>query len=465
MAERALLYARISFDRAGQEAGVQRQLHELRQLAQQRGYDVVDEITDNDISAYSHRPGFEKLWKLVRSGAVDHVLVWQTSRLVRSRRDRAQVISEFGTHGVDIVAVKGPSLDLRSAYGRAVADLMTAFDSMESEVKAERVSAAIADGARKGRPWGFVPYGWSREDGVQVVDEEQATVVRELVDRLLAGVSIREIAADLNERGVASPKGNVWGSSTVRQLARRPANVGMRVHNRTELPGNWPAIVERSKHDRAVALLSSPERRSHTGPRPGSRKHLLTHGIGKCGVCGGILRVARRTGRKSEPLIYMCASARGCTGRVQRHVDALVAEVVIGRLQMPDALDWLLGDDEEAHKLSERVDILQRRLDEAADSQAEGKISTRQLERITARLMPELEVARRERDAAVRSLDLDRLRELAGPQAVARWKSMAVSTKRAALEALGIEVVLLPRAKRGPGFEPETVEVHWRKDA
>jgi DNA invertase Pin-like site-specific DNA recombinase len=436
-------------------------MHDLRHLAQQRGYEVVAEITDNDTSAYAQRAGFDQLWKLVRSGAVDHVVVWQTSRLVRSRKDRAQVISEFGQHGVDIVAFQGPSLELSNAYGRVVADLMTAFDSMESEVKAERVSAAIADGARKGRPWGLVPYGWNRQDAVQVIDEEQAAIVRELVDRLLAGISIREIVADLNARGESPPKGKAWSSSTVRQLVRRPANVGLRVHKGTELPGNWPAIVERSKHDRVVALLSAPERRSHTGPRPGSRKHLLTHGIGRCGVCDGMLRVARRVGRKTEPLIYMCASARGCTGRVQSRVDDLVAAVVIGRLQMPDALDWMLGDDEEARNLSERVETLQRRLDEAADSQADGKIDIRQLERITARLMPELEAARRHRDAAARSLDFAQLQELARPQAAARWASMPVSAKRSVLEALCIEVVLLPRAKRGPGFEPETVEILW----
>ena len=39
-----------------------------------------------------------------------------------------------------------------------------------------------------------------------------------------------------------------------------------------------------------------------------------------------------------------------------------------------------------------------------ADSQADGKITIRQLERITARLAPELEATRRERDAIVRAL-------------------------------------------------------------
>jgi hypothetical protein len=156
----------------------------------------------------------------------------------------------------------------------------------------------------------------------------------------------------------------------------------------------------------------------------------------------------------------MC-NGRGCTGRVQTAVDHLVARVVLGRLAQPDALDWLLGDDEKARRLADRCDELKRRLDEAADSQADGKITTRQLERITARLMPELEAAQRERDAAVRSLDVESLRALAGPEAAARWEAMPVSARRAVLETLAIEVVLLPREKHGPGFEPETVRVVW----
>ena len=124
---------------------------------------------------------------------------------------------------------------------------------------------------------------------------------------------------------------------TTGRLVLRDANAAMRRHNGTELQGDWLPIVDRSKHDRGVALLSSPERRSHTGPRPGARKHLLTHGIGRCGKCGGLLRVGNRA--RSQGVIYM-GQEHGCTGRVQSRVDDLVARVVIGRLQMPDALDW-----------------------------------------------------------------------------------------------------------------------------
>ncbi|MGH3639186.1 MAG: recombinase family protein [Mycobacterium sp.] len=497
MRERAALYARISFDRNRDEVGVDRQLARMRERAVELDYDVVAEVKENNVSATKglHRPGYERIRHLVTTEQIDHVMVWQTSRLVRSRADRAEVISTFGTHKVDIVAVEGPSLDLRTAYGRGMADLLTAFDSLEGEVKAERVSAAIADMAQRGHAWGFCPYGWDRTGrGIhaeQTVNEAEADVVRELVDRLLAGESLHSLYQDMNRRGVPAPghaqwlklpediraqrqeKGKLaptqqWAKSTVRTLVVRDANVAVRRyrkradHGGTEMKGGWPAIVDRDKHDRVVALLASPERRSHTGPRPGARKHLLTQGIGRCGVCGDVLRVAKRSGRRDATLIYMCNSPRGCTGRVQAHVDNLLARVIIGRLAMPDALDWLLGDDELARQWAKKCDELQGRLDEAADSQADGKIDIRQLERITARLRPQLEAAQRERDTAMRSLDVETLRPLAGPEAEKCWEAMSVAQKRAVLETLRVEVVLLPRVKHGPGFEPETVDITFR---
>jgi site-specific DNA recombinase len=165
------------------------------------------------------------------------------------------LINTFGKHNVNFVAVKGPSLDLRSAYGRGMADMMTAFDSMEGEVKAERVSAAIADLARRGKSWGFVPYGWDRVGhGIhakQVVNDHEAEVVRELVQRPLGVESLNELYRDMNARDEPAPgyaqwmkisaevcgqreaKGRKpptrrWAKSTVRTLVVRDANAGIR---------------------------------------------------------------------------------------------------------------------------------------------------------------------------------------------------------------------------------------------
>ena len=56
MTERAALYARISEDPLGLERGVGRQIEDGRALAEARGWEVVGEYVDNDITALRGRP-------------------------------------------------------------------------------------------------------------------------------------------------------------------------------------------------------------------------------------------------------------------------------------------------------------------------------------------------------------------------------------------------------------------------
>jgi len=62
----------------------------------------------------------------------DTIIVFQTSRLWRNRRERAEGIEILRRAGVSVAAVKGPSLDLSSAYGRGMAGLLGEFDTMET---------------------------------------------------------------------------------------------------------------------------------------------------------------------------------------------------------------------------------------------------------------------------------------------------------------------------------------------
>ncbi len=65
--ERVALYARISEDALGLERGVTRQLEDAREMAACRGWAVVAEFNDNDLSALrgKRRPGYEALMAAV----------------------------------------------------------------------------------------------------------------------------------------------------------------------------------------------------------------------------------------------------------------------------------------------------------------------------------------------------------------------------------------------------------------
>lgn len=464
------LYARISEDTAGDAAGVERQLRDGRELAEARGWSVLAEHVDNDLSAThgKHRPGYQHVLDLVRAGRVQHVVVWQTSRLLRNRRERAEAIELFASARVGIITVKGQDLDLSTAYGRGMAGLLGEFDTMESEVKSERVAAAAADRARRGRPNGALGYGWTSVDGQHAEHSDQAPVVREVIARLLAGESLLGVTRDLNERGVTAPASESWGKTAVKKIALRPSNAGLRLHHRgrpTEAlyPGSWPALVSRSEWERVTAMLTAPDRRTTAPTRPGARRHLLTSGVGCCGECGEPLRVSWKGhatyGSKTQ--LYVCAG-RGCVGRNEQKVDDLVAAVVVARLSQPDALRWLMGDEDQAKAAVERVADLRRRLDDAADGYADDRLTLDQLDRITAKLRPQIEAAEAEHRRHLTSMNLDVLADLAGDQAAQRWAALTVAQRRAVVDVLLERVAINRASKRGPGFNPDDVTITWK---
>jgi site-specific DNA recombinase len=56
------------------------------------------------------------------------------------------------------------------------------------------------------------------------------------------GLSVRQIALWLRERGIPSPTGRpIWGTSTIDRLLRNEAYIGTMYYNRHEsIPGNGP---------------------------------------------------------------------------------------------------------------------------------------------------------------------------------------------------------------------------------
>lgn len=467
----AALYARISQDELGLEKGVARQLEDARELAESRGWEVVGEYADNDVSALSGatRPQYERL--MADAEGFDRIVVYMTSRLWRSRSERSEAIDRLGNLRVGVAAVKGPELELSSASGRMVAGVLGEFDTHESEVKGERVARAALERAQEGKANGAVAYGWRREyetdqagrivDFHDVENPDESKIVREIIDRLLAGDTLRGIADDLNERGVLAPSRREdvqWRHGSVRKLALRPANVGLRVHH-GEIIGEaeWPPIIDADTHDRVTALLTAPRRQTSNDA---SRKWLLTYGDAfTCGPCGSVLRVTRKDNGRKVYTLYVCEES-GCVGRQVEDVDGLVEAVVVERLAQPDAAVLFAGDDQAAADALERADALRARLNTAADQYADGAIDAEQLSRITAKLKPEAEAAERQAREARPPVGVGDVDSLTGDAAAATWEGLAVTKKRLILEALGLTVEILP-TKQGPGFVPEDVRIGW----
>jgi site-specific DNA recombinase len=505
--ERVGIYCRISDDPRQKEAGVGRQKADGLDLAARRGWDVVGVFTDNDIQVLrpgAARPDFDRMMAAIARGEITRIVAYGLARLVRNRRERAELIEFLARHRVSITLVKGGEIDLTSAAGRAVMGLLGEMDTMESEIKAERVARASLERAEEGRASAHVLYGWRREyvrtdtgavlSWQDVPCELTAPVVARIVDELLERRSLREVANGLNADGILPPRRHLrevnglddrpalkvadrWQTSTVRKIALRPANVGVRMRDRQEFgQAAWPAIVDRDKHDRVVALLTDPGR---TTAKSGLRKHLLTYGIGVC-PNGHPLRVhARRASRPTHApqVMYACDTSHhgggtACVGRNQAKVDALVADVVIGRLSRPDAADLLARDDTDAADARDRAAHARAKLAQLQDDHDEDVIDREQYLRGTKRWRAVLAEAETLSMRAVQGVDRELIGRLVGGETRFDWDEaravwddeLTITQRRALMIALGTVVTIGPSTTRGTRFDPTAIVVRFGQD-
>lgn len=381
----ASLYMRMSLDRTGEGLGVERQEKECRELCERMGFEVGKVYTDNDISATKGRvrPGFEAL---LASGP-EAIVVWHMDRLVRLTRDLERVIDL----GCNVYAVAAGHVDLSNPAGRAVARTITAFAAYEGENKAERQKASARQRASAGRPWwSSRPFGFERDTSHR---DEEAQALREAYTAVLTGVSLRSVAQGLNDRDLLTNRGNPWTAMTLRPVLLNARNAGLREYEGEIVgPAAWAPIVPEETWRATVSLLTSPSRRTSSGPR---RRNLLT-GIAACGKCGSAVKVAWRNGRASDTdaySTYVCR-AKSCVSHRVEFTDGLVVREIMRLLQDPEwSSAWQSkAEDSEVDVVALRVEesTLRQRLTDLSETFVEGGINKAQLvagsERISARL-------------------------------------------------------------------------------
>jgi hypothetical protein len=88
------------------------------------------------------------------------------------------------------------------------------------------------------------PYGYLRQDGVLVVEPEEANIVAGFFRRCQEGMSLRQIAEVANEQGIPTSRGGEWQASTIRHILRNPTYVGRVRRNNMVRDGGPPGLID-----------------------------------------------------------------------------------------------------------------------------------------------------------------------------------------------------------------------------
>ncbi|HEY3925006.1 MAG TPA: recombinase family protein [Acidothermaceae bacterium] len=450
---KAIIYTRQSVDRDLDELAVTRQREACERLAADRGWQVVEVVVDNDVSASGRkpRPGFLRILRAIDAAEVDVVIVWEIDRLVRKLTDLEDVIARAEKTGVRIATASG-DLDLSTDAGRLTGRILASVARGEVERKSKRQRAASEQAARAGRRvGGRRPFGYD-QDGMTVRPTEAAAVVGAF-DAMLAGSGLGEIARTLNSAGHVSGQGSPWRRDSVRQMLTNPRYAGLRALRRVVVgPALWPALISESTWLATEALLADPTRRT----APTGAKALLT-AVARCGVCGATVHAGgTTTGHRS----YRCSGSTGHVGRRGDVADAYVGDVVVARLSRKDARDLLVNKrTPNLAKLQSEAIACRSRLETLALDFADGTLTAPQLRAATGRL--------RERLAAVEGqmADAGRVDVLGplvdSPDVRAAWERLSTDRQRGIIDVL-MTVTLMPPGRGVRVFNPDSVRIEWR---
>ncbi len=351
----------------------ERQLETCRELCNQRGYDVIGVAQDLDVSAGKTSP-FDRPqlgdWLTNRPDEFDLLVFFRVDRIVRRLFDLADLIRWGREHSVTLVSATESYFDLSTDFGDIIALLVAKVAEMELAAISERNASAARHNIRAGKyrggvpPWGYLPDDTTGEWRF-VQDPEQVKVIREVVERVLAGEPLRAVAHDLTARKILTPldrfaqhqgrevKGYAWHSSPLKRCLTKETLLGYAVTGGGAVRADDGSpvvradpILTREVFERLGAELADRETRKE----PTKRSTGLLLQIVHCGVCGRpAYRLKGGPGRSPR---YRCASAQykescGNKSIPMAYADEVVERLLLGMLGQSERLErvWDSGSD------------------------------------------------------------------------------------------------------------------------
>jgi len=138
---RALIYARVSSHDQKQQGDLDRQLKRLRDYAFEHELHIIDEITDIASGLNTERKGLKKVYKYVKQGEVDKVLVTYRDRLTRF--GFGYLTEFFDTFGVSIIVLEQEGQSPQEEMVQDLIKIITSFRWQDTwhEITQESIGA------------------------------------------------------------------------------------------------------------------------------------------------------------------------------------------------------------------------------------------------------------------------------------------------------------------------------------
>ena len=335
---------RIRLSRSRDEStSVKRQRELIEQWAETHGHTIVAWAEDTDVSGSVSPFDAPALGPFLTDEGKeewDILVAWKLDRLARSSITLHRLFGWLMENDKQLVCIND-NIDLSGWAGRMLAGIIAGLAEGELEAITERVTAGQKALREQGRfRGGIPPFGYrkvKKEGGTYLeFDEQEQKILRRMVDASLAGASMNEIAAHLNEDGVKTKRGKAWTATSVDIVLSSQAILGWVTHDGVPVLGpdgspvtQGPPSITLDEYNRIQELKKS---RSFTRTSPAENSPL--RGVLECWECGSTMHFRRGTSQPTGAA-YRCPS---CKPTVL--VNAILLEEMVAE-QFLDELDQI----------------------------------------------------------------------------------------------------------------------------
>lgn len=285
-----------------------------------------------------NRPAFKEMLAWVReSPSTRGVAVMDGTRLFRDAAEFLSITRDLERLGAEYLSVH-EAMDAKTPEGRLMHTFMAGIGEYQSASIGRRWRMTQRGRVESGLPSGGpVRFGYRQEPGqrVQSPDPARGPVLAGMYDDFVAGRGAQAIARRLNEAGVVTERGNVWGTTSVLRTLDSGFGAGkILIHVREPLPdGRFEVKTEYrdGAHDAVITpelwetyLRVRAARRVKPARHKSPRWHLA--GLAKCGLCGTNLRVASYRDARTLVTCSRYTATRTCSGvwMSKRRLDQMV---------------------------------------------------------------------------------------------------------------------------------------------
>ena len=186
----AVIYARVSS--SGDRQSTDRQVADLRAVAEKEGIDVVGEFEEHGSGAREDRPELLRCMEFLKGGGCSTLLVSEISRLGRTGKGGVNTIDERTNAGVNVY-VQDINLWtlLPDGTENPMAKVILTVLALGAELERRSIVGRLNSGRERAKEKGV---RMGRPEGSKMSDKDLLAKYPEVVKKLRKGLSIREVA-------------------------------------------------------------------------------------------------------------------------------------------------------------------------------------------------------------------------------------------------------------------------------